>query len=94
MKSTIDYKSYYLQIPEALVQKYGELNFENHCYLRIALDNVVGTKWDTRIARPAYKNLTTKQRALVIAYLSNYLDDKATLLSHHMISMAYRGKLI
>lgn len=94
MKPTIDYKSYYLKIPEALVEKYSELNFENHCYLRIALDNAIGTKWDTRIAKPAYKNLNTQQRALVIAHLSSYLEDKATLLSHHLISMVYRGKLI
>lgn len=92
MATTIDYKAYYLQIPEALVVKYTDLNFENHCYLRIALDNAIGTKWDTRIARPAYKNLSTTQRSLVIEYLATYLEDKATLLSHHMISMAYRGK--
>lgn len=93
MNTTLDYKTYYLQLPDTLAQKYPELNFENHCYLRIALDNVVGTKWDTRIARPAYKNLTTEQRALVISHLSTYLDDKSTLLSHNMISLAYRGKL-
>ncbi|TVZ51432.1 acetyltransferase [Dokdonia sp. Hel_I_53] len=94
MNTAIQYKEYYLQFPEALVRKYPELNFENHCYLRIALDNVVGTKWDKRIAKPAYKHLNTRQRALVIEYLSNYLDDKALLQSHHMISMAYRGKLV
>ncbi len=94
MDTSLHYKDYYLQFPDALVRKYPELNFENHCYLRIALDNVVGTRWDKRIAKPAYKNLTTKQRALVIEFLSDYLDDKSLLQSHHMISMAYRGKLV
>lgn len=94
MNTTLEYKDYYLQFPNALVYKYPELKLENHCYLRIALDNAVGTRWDTRIAKPAYKNLSIKQRALVIEYLAAYMDDKTTLLSHNMISLAYRGKLI
>ncbi len=93
MNKTIDYKTYYAQLPDLLVQTYPELNFQNHCYLRIALDNVIGTKWDLRIARPAYKNLNSTQRSLVIENLSLYLEDKATLLAHNMISLAYRGKL-
>ncbi len=93
MNTTLDHKTYYLQLPDTLAQKYPDLNLKNHCYLRIALDNVIGTRWDKRIARPAYQNLSTQQRALVISYLSTYLDDKSTLLAHNMISLAYRGKL-
>lgn len=93
MKTTLNYKDYYLQLPEVLVLKYPELNFETHCYLRIALDNVIGTKWDTRIAKPAYKNLSSKQRALTIDYLYQYSRDPAMLHSHNLISLAYRGKL-
>lgn len=93
MDTAINLKTYYLQIPDVLVKRYPELKFENHCYLRIALDNVVGTQWDKRIAKPAYKNLSNQQRALAIEYLTLYLDDKNMLLSHNMISQAYRGKL-
>ena len=94
MNTSLDFKTYYLEIPEILVTHYPELNFQNHCYLRIALDNVIGTKWDTQIAKPAYKHLTESQRRLVISYLSAYVKDKSLLLSHNMISLAYRGKLV
>ncbi len=94
MEEIHNYREYYRQLPEILVLKYPELNFQNHCYLRIALDNVIGTKWDTRIPRPAYKNLTAAQRGQVIDNLSHYLNDRNMLESHHLISLAYRGKLI
>lgn len=94
MDTALDFKTYYLEIPELLVSHYPDLNFQNHCYLRIALDNVIGTMWDTQIAKPAYKHLTTDQRKLVISYLSSYVKDKNLLLSHNMISLAYRGKLV
>lgn len=93
MDTNVNYKDYYRRLPEVLVLQYPELNFETHCYLRIALDNVIGTKWDARIARPAYKNLNSKQRSLVIAYLYEYTRDKQMLSSHNLISLAYRGKL-
>lgn len=93
MKTTINYKDYYRQLPEILVLKYPNLNFETHCYLRIALDNAIGTRWDSRIAKPAYRNLSSKQRALVIEYLYQYTRDKAMLQAHNLISLAYRGKL-
>ncbi|RMB59502.1 acetyltransferase [Dokdonia sinensis] len=94
MNATISYKEHYMNLANELVKTYPEFNFENHCYLRIALDNAVGTKWDTKIARPAYKNLTIVQRALVIDYLAHYLSDRDMLLSHNAISLAYRGKLV
>lgn len=94
MKEIIPYMDYYLSFPNQLVKTYPELNFENHCYLRIALDNVIGMKWDTRIPKPAYRNLSTSQRSMVIAYLAQYLDDKDMLLVHNAISLAYRGKLV
>jgi|GEM_PF-900519 len=94
MDTTPNFKTYYLEIPEILVAHYPDLNFQNHCYLRIALDNVIGRKWDTQVAKPAYKHLTASQRKLVISYLSSYVKDRDLLLSHNMISLAYRGKLV
>lgn len=29
----------------------------DHCFLRIAYDNAVGAKWDTVVARPAWRSL-------------------------------------
>lgn len=93
MISNTSYKDYYIGLPEVLMLTYPELDFEKHYYLQIALDNVIGTRWDIRISKPAYKHLSIKQRVLVIEYLNTYLEDKTVLLSHHMISLVYRGKL-
>jgi len=38
------YESAYQSLPEKLVEQYTDLNFENHCYLRIALDNTFQAK--------------------------------------------------
>lgn len=40
------YLKAYQSLPEKLAEKYIDLNFENHCYLRIAQDNAFETKWD------------------------------------------------
>lgn len=94
METELDYTSFYKELPELLEKTYPDLNFKNHCYLRIALDNAIGTKWDLRIAKPAYKNLNSTQRQLVIEYLTQYVEDKSMLQSHNLISLAYRGKLV
>lgn len=93
MITNILYKDYYTILPKVLVLKYPELDFKKHCYMRIALDNVIGTRWEIRISKPIHKHLSAKQRALVIEYLNSYLEDKMILLTHNMISLAYRGKL-
>ena len=55
-----EYYHTYQNLPEKLTEKYTDLNFQNHCYLRIALDNIFQAKWDTKIKRPAYRNLSKK----------------------------------
>ncbi len=93
MNTNISHKDYYAGLPEVLILTYPELTLKKDCYLRIALDNVIGTRWDIRISKPAYKHLSIQQRALVIEYLNIYIDDKNVLLSHYMISLAYRDKI-
>ena len=56
------YYDAYLHLPEDLAAQYTHKRLDNHCYLRIALDNTVGAKWDTQVQRPAYKNITPEQR--------------------------------
>jgi hypothetical protein len=90
MNTSTTYKSYFLQLPQALISQYPELRLEDHTYLRIALDNAIGTQWDLRIPKPAYKHLTSLQRKAVIANLMKYIHSKQTLLEHQAISQTYR----
>ena len=41
-----------MQLANELENIYHNLNFKNHCYLRIAYDNTIDAKWDTVINRP------------------------------------------
>lgn len=84
------YQKAYLGLPELLAEQYADLNFDNHCYLRIALDNTIGAKWDTKIPRPAYKHLSIKQLDKVLNLLRQYQMDKTVLLIHNQISLDYR----
>ena len=86
------YYQTYKNLPEKLAEFYTDLQFDNHCYLRIALDNTTGGKWDTIIKRPAYKNLTEINREKVLKLLECYFHDKTLLLQHNQISLRYRNK--
>lgn len=85
------YQKAYLGLPESLAEQYSDLNFDNHCYLRIALDNTIGAKWNTKIPRPAYKNLNKEQLVRVLQLLRQYRTDKAVLIKHNKISLDYRN---
>ena len=83
-------KEAYENLPNRLVAQYPELPFENHCYLRIALDWLCKAKWDTKINRPAYKHLTEKQKLQLQLLLKGYLTHRKQLLAHHKASLTYR----
>ena len=86
------YQNAYLGLPEELAAKYPDLNFDNHCYLRIALDNTLGAKWDSQITRPAYKNLDGSQLNEVRELLRKYKEDRELLLRHNAKSLGFRKK--
>lgn len=90
MPTSKAYQNAYLGLPEQLVRNYPELNFENHCYLRIALDQVFQMKWDAKIPRPAHKHLNAEQLETARNLMTCYLTDKALLLQHNMLSLRYR----
>lgn len=92
MKYSEAYYSTYQQLPEKLASQYSDLPFDNHCYLRIGLDHVMGAKWDTKLKRPAYKNLSETQRQELLRLLAHYQIDKELLLRHNGESLAFRGK--
>ncbi|MEL7270743.1 MAG: acetyltransferase [Bacteroidota bacterium] len=90
MPTSKAYQDAYLGLPEQLTGNYPELNFKNHCYLRIALDQVFQAKWDTKIPKPAHKHLNGEQLEAVRNLLTRYLTNKALLLQHNMLSLHYR----
>jgi hypothetical protein len=68
----------------------AELNFRNHCYLRIAYDNSVKNKWDNLIAKPFIKNAKEAQLKKALELLNHYVLDKQLLLEHNNISLKFR----
>lgn len=79
----------YFDLGRKLEHLYDELDFKNHCYWRIALDNVLAAKWDLIIERPAYKNLTDNDLRQVIRLLNTYLDNRTLLLAHNRNSLNF-----
>lgn len=75
---------------DALYNK--ELNFRNHCYLRIAFDIVVGDKWDTKINKPFVKNASEKQLKNALMLLNSYAIEKQNLQLDNIKSLEYRLK--
>ncbi len=87
-----DYNKTYQGWPERLATRYPELPFEQHCYLRIALDTTLGAKWDTKVRKPAYLNLSERQLSSVLSAFTTYFEDKTVLLEHHQRSLNYRNQ--
>lgn len=72
----------------------NELNFRNHCYLRIAYDNVVQDKWDNVIDKPFVKFVDNKQLQDVVDLLNKYSIDKNKLIIDNLKSLEFRRKHI
>ena len=69
-----------------------ELNFRNHCYLRIAYDNIVKNKWDIVVSKPFTKYATQEQLKNTVLLLNKYVTNKQLLLSHNDLSLGFRKK--
>ena len=67
-----------------------QLNFKNHCYLRIAYDNTANNKWDNVIAKPFIKNANEMQLKNAVFLLNKYTSDKELLLKHNLKSLGFR----
>ena len=82
-----------IQISNQLDEQFAkELNFRNHCYLRIAYDNTVKNKWDIIVNKPFTKNATEEQLKDALLLLNKYVKDKQLLLSHNDLSLGFREK--
>ena len=70
-----------------------ELNFRNHCYLRIAYDNTVNDKWDNVVRTPFVKYANNSQLENALSLLKSYSTNKKLLLEHNTLSLQFRNKL-
>lgn len=73
---------------------YPELNFENHCYRRIAYDTAVGDKWTNKYPDSFVLFGSKEDLALVEWKLKQYTESKEKLLEDNRLSLKYRGKRI
>lgn len=85
-------KEKYFNQARKLESIYPHLNFRNHCYWRIALDNTLSAKWDTVIQKPAYLHLTENQLRRVIQLLEDYEKDQELLIRHNSNSLRFRQR--
>ncbi len=83
-------EEHYFSLAKRLEERYSNKNFKNHCYWRIALDQVFGKKWDTAVAKPAYKNLKIEDLRFTVILLTRYLEDESLLLQHNQTSLQLR----
>ncbi|PRP67750.1 acetyltransferase [Nonlabens agnitus] len=88
-----DLEQQYKELGNQLPLQYPNLNFKNHCYWRIALDQAVGDQWNQHISSPAYKNLSDQQLEDVVSHLKSYEQDEKLLDQHNRASLKWRGKL-
>ena len=72
------------------IQYNNQLNFRNHCYLRIAFDASVENKWDLIIKKPFTKYANDSQLQNVINLLLLYKIDTIRLLQDNERSLMYR----
>ncbi|SCY33636.1 hypothetical protein SAMN05192588_2337 [Nonlabens sp. Hel1_33_55] len=88
-----DLEKQYLELGNQLPTVYPDFHFKNHCYWRIALDQVVGDQWNRRLKSPAYKNLSDEQLLTTVNYMKAYQSDEVLLKQHNQESLSWRGKL-
>ena len=94
-ENKISIKNEIIRLSNLLDAHYAsELNFRNHCYLRIAYDNTVNNKWDNVVAKPFIKNASEDQLNSVVGLLKNYTINKDLLIKHNLLSLAFRQKSI
>ncbi len=67
-------------------------NFKNHCYWRIANDTVCGQKWDTKVAKPFYKNADFKLLEASVLLLNIMLETPSLIHTLNQVSLTFRKK--
>lgn len=77
-----EYEAYYKQIPEKILINYHnkyKISMRKNVILRVALDDYTGQRWDTKIDRPAYKNLSVESLRFVVYNFQKLMKPKVLL---------------
>ena len=65
----------------------------NHCFLRIAYDNAVEARWDTVVARPAWRHLPLDTLAAAVVILDRIrTEGRPTLVRLNAASLGHRRR--
>ena len=62
----------------------------DHCFMRVCLDDALGVRWDTAVARPAVRHLTDAQLARAVATAERIAADPALLRPLNAASLQMR----
>lgn len=73
-----------------LVSLYPNKNLQNHCYLRIAYDNVMKEKWDNVISKPFYKNAPLHKSFRARKILDDMLVSEKIVDELNEVSLSFR----
>jgi len=65
----------------------------NHCFMRVCLDDAIGSRWDTVVRRPAVRHLTDAQLARAVATAEQIVENPELLYALNTSSLRMRGKL-
>ena len=64
----------------------------DHCFMRVCLDAVMGVPWHTVVKRPAIRHLTSEQLRAAIAVAEAIVREPATLGAFNRQSIRWRQK--
>jgi hypothetical protein len=82
------------KLSDQLPIMYPTLDFENHCYRRMAYDTAVGMNWTDKYPDSFVMNASREDLALVEWKLKRYMESKQKLLEDNSMSLKYRGKRV
>lgn len=83
-------KEYLFLINERLPSEIDYPVKNNHCFARIILDYISGCKWDTKLTKPGYKQLTEAQLFLAVTRMKRWITNRNTLIADNIQSLKYR----
>lgn len=84
----------YFKLANLLAKEHPDLNYQNHCYWRMANDAVCYDKWDRIVKAPFYKNASDNLLADSLDRLRCMLYNYDYVNSLNKLSLTYRGKTV
>ena len=77
----------------AMAQTYGWSIRQDHCFMRVCLDDALQAKWDTVVQRPAIHHLTNIQLEEAVSSAERIVNDPALLVVLNEASLRRRREI-